>query len=79
LNSGKNLTFRREKSGYITGLMKGLLERIFLNRLEHENTGLESVSVFQKKTTISNIMMTPTFRHIAQQISSFFPLRQLSK
>ena len=38
----------------LRGLMRDLLERIHFSRLKHENTGLESVSIIQILTQITN-------------------------
>ena len=38
----------------LRGLMRDLLERIHFGRLKHENTGLESVSIIQILTQITN-------------------------
>ena len=38
----------------LRGLMRDLLERILFSRLKHENTGLESVSIIQILTQITN-------------------------
>ena len=38
----------------LRGLMKNLLDRILFSRLKHEYTGLESVSIIQILTQITN-------------------------
>ena len=38
----------------LRGLMRGLLERILFSRPKHENTGLESLSIIQILTQITN-------------------------
>jgi len=38
----------------LRGLMRDLLESIHFSRLKHENTGLESVSIIQILTQITN-------------------------
>ena len=38
----------------LRGLMRDLLERIHFSRLKQENTGLESVSIIQILTQITN-------------------------
>ena len=38
----------------LRGLMRDILERILFRRLKHENTGLESVSIIQILTQITN-------------------------
>jgi hypothetical protein len=57
--------------------MRGLLEKTFLSRPKHENTGLEPESMIQKKTRVINM----TWANIAQHCTAEFfisPLQHLS-